>query len=237
MLIYSWESEKTDLSTAYFKGTAFFTSCLIMHSIKQKENLLVQLTCLGSDLLFTFLSEHNICTFLQAAAVRKTKARKNKGEINAELKQNRVLFCFFQQQAGYVMRRIRRETLQIGRLDFHFKVYIHINWCMYSYMLLLPVRIELWRCFEIVLLLPSEINIYIYIYITHITCFTHQEHIYLFPLLLVFICTHTFWWTAQIPAQFSSAVVWQPCPSLQWACIIRHIFLGITCECATELPS
>ncbi len=63
-----------------------------------------------------------------------------------------------------------------------------------------------------VLLLPSESDIY--------TCFHSPRTYFFFPLPLVFICAHKsiFWWTAQIPAQFSSAL---GLAALQWARFIE----------------
>ncbi len=161
--------------------------------------------------------------FPASCSSKKTKARKNKGEINAELKQTGFCFCFFQQQAGYVMRRIRRETLQIG--DWISFQSVHPHQLMHLFLYASSAS-ENWimEVFRNVLLLPSEINIYIYIY-THIYMLPPTKNIFIYFLCYWSLFVHTHF-DGQLKTQlsFHQPVVWQLCPSLQWACIIRHIF-------------
>ncbi len=197
----------------------------------------MQLTCLGSDLLFKIFIRTQYLHFPASCSSKKTKARKNKGEINAELKQTGFCFSFFQQQPGYVMRRIRRETLQIGDWISFQSVHPHqlIHLFLYA-----SSASENWimEVFWNVLLLPSEIYIYIYIYIyTHIyTCF-HPPRTYFFISFATgrYLYTHIL-----MDSSNPSSVLISP-----WFGIFAHLcsghalldihFLGITCECATEL--
>ncbi len=112
------EKVRTDLSTAYFKGTAFFTSCLIMHFIKKKENV----TGATDMFRFRFVVKIFIRTqylhFPASCSSKKTKARKNKGEINAELKQTGFCFCFFSATGRLCDEANQERNTADRRLDF-----------------------------------------------------------------------------------------------------------------------
>ncbi len=158
-----------------------------MHSIKQKENV----TGTTDMFRFRFVVQIFIRTqylhFPASCSSKKTKARKNKGEINAELKQTGFCFCFFQHQAGYVMRRIRRETLQIG--DWISFQSVHPHQLMHVFLYASSAS-ENWimEVFWNVLLLPSEINIYIYIYIY--TVYTVYIYRYIYIYIHIYTCFH-----------------------------------------------
>ncbi len=173
---------RTDLSTASFKGTAFLTSCLILNFNKQWENVA------GATDMFRFRFVVQISTrtqYLHFLASKKTKARKN-NKVKSMQNWNRQCF-FFSFRNRQVMwwgesgeKHCRKQTA------FNFKVYIHFNWCIYFFMLLLPVSIELWRCFEMfcychlrviyIYMLPLTKNIFFFSFATGLYLCT-QIHI------------------------------------------------------------
>ncbi len=160
--------------------------------------------------------------FPASCSSKKTKARKNKGEINAELKQTGFCFCFFQHTGRLCDEANQERNTADRRLDFISKctststdAFIPI--CFFCQWELNYGGVS--KCFVIAIW-----DKYIYIYIHIYTCF-HPPRTYLFISFAtgLYLYTH---FDGQLKSQLSShqPVVWQPCPSLQWACIIRHIF-------------
>lgn len=201
---------RTDLSTASFKGTAFFTSCLILNFNKQRENVA------GATDMFRFRFVVHIFTrtqYLHFLASKKTKARKIKGEINAELEQTRF---FFLSGTGRLCDEANQErNTADSRLDFISKctstwtdafipLCFFCQWELNYGGVLKCFVIAIWERY--IYVLPLTKNIFIF-FLCHWSFFVH---------------THPYF-DGQLKSHLNShqPLVWQLCPPLQWARIIE----------------